>query len=297
MILDENRAYYEILDISPDASSQEVREAYVRVKATYNRDSLVLYTLVSPEEREETLKNIEAAYAVLSDREKRKDYDENHGIQGFLDNPFAHQQHETRGENIVSIDRVPPMEQSSEEADILIPPSTDFQEATSPQPPTFNPTGLTAKTPEPNPFSMPSSSSSNELPMIPEENQAIVYAQTQYHPREGERSRTRLTSYGTRSALPQIGAELAREIELEGEWQGPFLKKIREAYKISIEELSNTTKISKTYLHAIEADNFTKLPAPVYVRGFITQIAKVLKLVPERVVPVYMTRFKTTTNK
>jgi curved DNA-binding protein CbpA len=266
VILDENRAYYEILDISPDASSQEIREAYVRVKATYNRDSLVLYTLVSPEEREETLKNIEAAYAVLSDREKRKDYDENHGIQGFLDNPFAHQKDETR-ENIVSIDRVPPMEQSSEEIDILIPPSTDFQEKQFP------------------------------LPVTPEENHVIVYAQTQYHPREGERSRTRLPSYGSRSTLPQLGADLAREIEIEAEWQGPFLKKIREAYKISIEELSNTTKITKTYLHAIEADNFSKLPAPVYVRGFITQIAKVLKLVPERVVPVYMTRFKTTTNK
>ena len=90
-----------------------------------------------------------------------------------------------------------------------------------------------------------------------------------------------------------MSTDLAREIELESEWRGPFLKRIREAYKISIEELSNTTKITKAYLNAIEADNFTKLPAPVYVRGFITQIAKALRLVPERVVPVYMTRFNT----
>jgi curved DNA-binding protein CbpA len=269
VILDENRTYYDILDISPDANSQEVRDAYVCIKATYNRDSLVLYSLVTPEEREETLKKIETAYEVLSNREKRKEYDENHGILGYLDNPFAHQDTVSPKMNVVSIDRVPPMEQSGEDIDILIPPSTDFREA---------PKNRDKSTP-------------------PRDNRAPIYAQTHYHPREGERSRTRLTSYGFHPKLPQIGADLAREIELEAEWQGPFLKRIREAYKISIEELSNTTKITKTYLHAIESDNFTKLPAPVYVRGFITQIAKALKLVPERVVPVYMTRFKTTMDK
>jgi len=284
VILDENRTYYDVLDISPDASIQEVRDAYLRIKSTYNRDSLVLYSLVTPEEREETLKKIETAYAMLSDREKRKNYDENHGIMGDIDNPFAHQGSDPRGKNVVSIDRVPPMESSSAEFDILIPPSTDFSQP-PPAPPQISNNLKHTADEELHP--------SSPLKTLPEDANTIAYTQTQHHPQESERSRTRLTFYGARSILPQMSTDLAREIELESEWRGPFLKRIREAYKISIEELSNTTKITKAYLNAIEADNFTKLPAPVYVRGFITQIAKALRLVPERVVPVYMTRFNT----
>jgi curved DNA-binding protein CbpA len=294
VILDENRTYYDILDISPDASSQEVRDAYLRIKATYNRDSLVLYSLVTPEEREETQKVIETAYSVLSDREKRKDYDENHEILGYLDNPFAHHDNKkTEEATIVSIDRVPPMEHSSEDFDILVPPSTDFKEThQEPKSNTSDPFNSSSS-----PFSVPSTPNLADRHATSGDKGTSIYNQTQYHPREGERSRTLLPAYNSRSSLPQLGLELLREIELEAEWQGPFLKKIREAYKISIEDLSNTTKITKTYINAIESDNFTKLPAPVYVRGFITQIAKALKLVPERVVPVYMTRFKTTTDK
>jgi flagellar biosynthesis protein FlhG len=85
---------------------------------------------------------------------------------------------------------------------------------------------------------------------------------------------------------------LAEEISNEVEWRGPFLKKVREARRISIEELSKITKISKTYLSAIEEELFEKLPAPVFTRGFVTQFAKTLKLNHVPVVAAYMTRFQ-----
>src|SRR4051812_24037021 len=82
MTIGDSPTYYDILDLRPDASPQEVREAYLRTKSTYNKDSVALYTLVSTEEREEMLRRIEEAYEILSNAEKRRDYDRNHGLIG-----------------------------------------------------------------------------------------------------------------------------------------------------------------------------------------------------------------------
>ena len=69
------------------------------------------------------------------------------------------------------------------------------------------------------------------------------------------------------------------------------MKKIRETKKISLEELSEFTKISRTYLKAIEDENYTKLPAAVYLRGFVTHMAKFLKIPADKAVPAYMARY------
>jgi len=52
------------------------------------------------------------------------------------------------------------------------------------------------------------------------------------------------------------------------------------------------TKVSKMYLQAIESEDYDHLPAPVYVRGFVFQYAKCLKLKPENVANSYVARMK-----
>ena len=52
------------------------------------------------------------------------------------------------------------------------------------------------------------------------------------------------------------------------------------------------TKISKTYLQYIENEDVEKMPAIVYVRGFVYQYAKVLKLNPDLVANSYLQRIK-----
>ncbi len=52
--------------------------------------------------------------------------------------------------------------------------------------------------------------------------------------------------------------------------------------------MADMTKISKTYIRNIEANDFAKLPAEVYTRGFVYQIAKCLKLNPELVATSYI---------
>ncbi len=82
------------------------------------------------------------------------------------------------------------------------------------------------------------------------------------------------------------------EIEKAVEFTGEFLKKIREYKKVDLNRLAEMTKVSKTYLAKIENEDTTNLPALVYVRGFVYQYAKCLKLTPDLVANSYIKRLK-----
>ncbi len=86
--------------------------------------------------------------------------------------------------------------------------------------------------------------------------------------------------------------ELARELNAETEFTGSLLAKVRESQGIEIEEIANHTKISSTHLRAIEAEEFKDLPALVYTRGFIQQVAKYLQLDPAQVTRTYLRRMR-----
>ena len=68
---------------------------------------------------------------------------------------------------------------------------------------------------------------------------------------------------------------------------GRYLRAEREAREVSIEDLSRVTKINRQILQSIEADEFEKLPPPVFVRGFVRTISKTLGLAPEEFVRRY----------
>ncbi len=89
-----------------------------------------------------------------------------------------------------------------------------------------------------------------------------------------------------------INADFEKEIEDATEFTGDFLRKIREYKNLDLDRLSDMTKVSRLYLQGIESEDFGKLPAPVYVRGFVFQYAKCLKLKPEVVANSYVARMK-----
>jgi curved DNA-binding protein CbpA len=86
--------------------------------------------------------------------------------------------------------------------------------------------------------------------------------------------------------------DFEQEIEQTQDFSGPFLKKIREYKNMDIPRLSDLTRISKTHIVNIEDENFASLPAQVYVRGFVYQMAKCLKLNPDLVANSYLYRLK-----
>lgn len=243
MSLNDDSNYYEVLDARPDASPEEIRQAYLRAKATYGRDSVALYSLFDLSETQEVLRRIEEAYLILSHPEKRKAYDLHHS--GFAPStPLA---------EVFSIDRVPPMEPSAQD-DLLVPPATDFG-SNHPRP-SERAAGL--------PLSAPGARPETRKPKAP----------------------------ALRPSTPAFSLPQSLEDEIRGEtqWRGPFLRRVREAARISLEEMSSCTKIGRNYLLAIEEDDFSRLPAPVFIRGFLIQIAKVLRLPPEQVSRAYTAR-------
>lgn len=89
-----------------------------------------------------------------------------------------------------------------------------------------------------------------------------------------------------------VDPEMEKKIEQTTEFTGAFLKEVREYKNVDIIRMSEMTKVSKTYLLGLEADDFDNLPAVVYVRGFVYQYAKCLKLNPDLVASSYVYRLK-----
>jgi len=67
--------YYELLEVSQDASSMDIINAYRQAKLTYKPDSLAAYSLFDEDELERIRADIEQAYLALSSPEKRRAYD------------------------------------------------------------------------------------------------------------------------------------------------------------------------------------------------------------------------------
>jgi curved DNA-binding protein len=69
--------YYKILGVQKDASSEEIKKAYRKLAMKYHPDHTK-----GDKDAEEKFKKISEAYAVLSDKEKRQEYD-TFGSEGF----------------------------------------------------------------------------------------------------------------------------------------------------------------------------------------------------------------------
>jgi flagellar biosynthesis protein FlhG len=76
------------------------------------------------------------------------------------------------------------------------------------------------------------------------------------------------------------------------EYTGALLRQIREALGIELREITERTKIGLAYLVSLEAEQFPKLPATVYVRGFLGEYARLLGLDSRRVVETYLERYR-----
>jgi len=71
---------------------------------------------------------------------------------------------------------------------------------------------------------------------------------------------------------------------------GTELRRIREARGVTLRHMANVTKIGTRFLEYIEEDRFAFLPAPVYLRGFLQEYARIVSLDPRGVADAYMSR-------
>jgi len=71
-----DRNYYELLDVSPQASTQEVQRAYDQAMSIFSHDSIPTYSLLSEKERELILSRILDAYKTLTNGQLRAEYNQ-----------------------------------------------------------------------------------------------------------------------------------------------------------------------------------------------------------------------------
>ena len=70
---------------------------------------------------------------------------------------------------------------------------------------------------------------------------------------------------------------------------GAYLKRRRENLGMTLRDVAAQTKVRTTYLEHIENERLADLPAPVYLRGFVREFARVLGLPdPESITAAYI---------
>ncbi len=89
-----------------------------------------------------------------------------------------------------------------------------------------------------------------------------------------------------------VDSAFESEITEQAEWNGLFLQKVREYKKVSLDALHEKTKVNPWYLKALENMDPANLPAPVFVRGYVVQMAKSLGLNDKTVADSYMKLYK-----
>lgn len=287
----ETQSYYEILDVKPDAGQNEIRQAYFRAKAAYGKDSAALYSLFDEQQTRLVIETIEQAYLVLSNPEKRKEYDKVHGFLKSGDvlptirktpsqsNVFsfgkgegpggdaAHQAaHAVFGAGAMS-------DANATEAN----PSATFPAATGSKP---------IRDEHTDDYSTPRTLASAQAAGPPVQE---YISPSSFNSRENRLGLVRRIDL----VKPyEKNPTMEDEIAVETAFRGEFFRKVREYKSISVDELSDFTKISRTYINCIESEEFESLPAPAYLRGFIIQIAKALKLPHEKAATAYMAHYK-----
>jgi len=78
------------------------------------------------------------------------------------------------------------------------------------------------------------------------------------------------------------------EIPPDAEFSGELLRQVRESYGLSLQQVSDRTRITRIHLENVEADRYESLPATVYLRGILVNLARELRLDPARVSKSYL---------
>jgi flagellar biosynthesis protein FlhG len=195
-------SHYELLEVPPTASFEDIRRANRRIRDIYGTESIAVSGLYDPASLEAVHRRLDLAYTTLMDAAKRKDYD-----------------HELFPDGV-------------------------------PMPVSHPPSGPTDVAPPARP------------------------------PAKGDDP----AQLAARPPMPEITGRT--------DYSGPLLRQIREAIGVELREIAEKSKIGMAYLQALEGEIWGKLPAPVYVRGFLAEYARALGLDAERVKQTYLERYR-----
>jgi flagellar biosynthesis protein FlhG len=109
-------------------------------------------------------------------------------------------------------------------------------------------------------------------------------------PQDASQPLAKATARVLDDAEQQRLADLLRAIEARALVDGSTLRHLREANGYAVDEVCSRTRIAKAIVLALEDDRFRDLPAPVYLRGFLAELARLYGADPVRVQKSYLAR-------
>ncbi|MBT6490162.1 MAG: DnaJ domain-containing protein [Deltaproteobacteria bacterium] len=256
---DDKQSLYEVLGLGPNANDDEVMNAYRRILSEIETDYLALYSMVDDAELAGRRRRVQMAFETLSDPGKRANYDgDDAGYPSLTVSPQAS----------VTPDRGVAVATSVSTGDT-----------------SFSHTGEEIDEGEFQSVQVEPRYQSRFAPRKTVRTEPSAAPQTEPRHRAAERAlnQTMTTPEKPTPTKVVLTPEVLAELTADKDISGALLKTLRETAGLSLDDIAATTKISKRYLRAIEADDYATLPAKVYTRGFVTLYARMLGLDAERV--------------
>jgi curved DNA-binding protein CbpA len=273
----EDLNYYELLEVSPQATSQEIHKAYERVRRVYEPNSMALYSLFSPDETAAITQRIEDAYRTLVYEDNRKRYDallkEQEGLPDLPPLP-SDQTYQPRQDQ-PSFPAEPRYQ--SRQDQLSLPTEPKYQ-------------------PRQDQLSLPT-----EPKYQSRQDQLSLPTEPTHQPRPAQPALTlpsenRFFSTSapliSQPPLPSVVSEIVTPVsQFIAEFTGPAIKMLREQHGLAVRDIADRTKVGARYLECIEEELYDKLPARAYTRGFLMLYAKSLGCDPERMSNDYLKRY------
>lgn len=95
-------------------------------------------------------------------------------------------------------------------------------------------------------------------------------------------------SWGQPSSVANAREEILTALKnASGVGPGTFLKQLREVANLELREAATQLSLSTILVQALENDDFKKLPAPIYTKGFYRRYCELLAIAPEPVIKAY----------
>lgn len=249
----QEQTYYELLEVEPTATEAEIRAAYERLSEQLSPDSVAIYSLAEPEQAEALLAHLKRAYQTLTDGDLRKGYDRAIGIEAQEAEAEAEAEKVPRFTSRGELKREAV---HSTHPDVSV-AYVDDRPARTERPPRRNPEALAS------------------APHLAQEA-AIAEAET-------------ALAKVSANARAREGVKLKPpEIPEGAEFNGELLRRIREARGMTLQQICERTRITRLHLENVEADRYDALPATVYLRGILMNIARELMLDPLKVAKSYL---------
>lgn len=241
----QEQTYYELLEVAPTASEEEIRSSYERLCEQFAPDSVAIYSLADPSEAEALLAHLKRAMQTLTDPDLRKGYDRAIGAEAAEAVPAFKSRGELKPSEAVH----------STHPDVSV---AYVAERSSARPNEVRPS--------------PSLASAPHL-----SQEAAI-----------EEAETALAKVAVTARNREAVKVKPPEIPEGAEFNGELLRRIREARSLTLQQMADRTRITRMHLENVEADRYEALPATVYLRGILMNIARELMLDPLKVAKSYL---------